>query len=129
MTTRELDTLIAFGMAGNLSKQEQKQLATELQIYRDMAHRLERCVHDLIKEAEAVQKPDLVHGWRKMDKMTDPLPTPMKYDGPPIDVAPCPDCGASPYIAEAMFYSGTGAVAVCASCKKPYRPRIKEAEK
>lgn len=53
MTGPELDALIARAENGRLSIWEQRQLADELKIYRSMALRLERCVHELVKEAES----------------------------------------------------------------------------
>lgn len=49
MSGLELDTLIARCKAGNGDKYDAMMLADELVIYRDMALRLERVVHDLIK--------------------------------------------------------------------------------
>lgn len=53
MTGPELDRLIVKAKAGELSIIEQQQLAEELTFYRDAAHRLERSVHRLVKEAES----------------------------------------------------------------------------
>lgn len=71
-----------------------------------------------------IDTPPQVPGWRRMDKMPEQQPQATK--GVPVETAPCPDCGAFPYTAEAQFYSGLVAVAVCASCKKPYKPTILE---
>lgn len=54
MTSQELDALIFKAQSGGiLTAQEQASLAGELVVYRAMALRLERCVHELDKEAEA----------------------------------------------------------------------------
>lgn len=53
MTGPELDRLIVKARAGVLSIIEQLLLAEELVFYRDAAHRLERSVHRLVKEAES----------------------------------------------------------------------------
>jgi hypothetical protein len=50
MTGPELDALIQGGELGMLDPMEQRQLAKELKIYRAMVLRLERCVHELVKE-------------------------------------------------------------------------------
>lgn len=52
MTRPELDTLIQRGKDGTLSAAQQALLAREMEIYRDMALRLERAVHDLVKSIE-----------------------------------------------------------------------------
>lgn len=52
MSGPELDALIAKGQCGELNKYEQNCLSYEFTVYRDMAHRLERAVHAMIKEAE-----------------------------------------------------------------------------
>lgn len=52
MSSDELDALIVKGQRGELNAYEQNSLAYELTVYRAMALRLERCVHDLVKEAE-----------------------------------------------------------------------------
>lgn len=52
MNSTELDALIAKAQRGELNKYEQNCLAYELTVYREMALRLERCVHELVKEAE-----------------------------------------------------------------------------
>lgn len=52
MTAPELDRLIILGRAGRLTPVEQGQLADALDEYRGHAHRLERAVHDLVKERE-----------------------------------------------------------------------------
>ena len=52
MTGPELDRIIQRGRDGILTIYEQSQLAGEVEIYRAMSLRLERCVHDLVKEAE-----------------------------------------------------------------------------
>jgi len=53
MTGPELDALILKAQKGECNPYEQNCLAFELDIYRKMALRLERCVHDLVKEAES----------------------------------------------------------------------------
>ena len=53
MTGPELDALIVRAERGIMNSYEQRQLAEELKIYRAMALRLERCVHELVKEAES----------------------------------------------------------------------------
>jgi len=55
MTPAELDALILKAQKGEMNKYEQNCLAFELATYRAMALRLERCVHDLVKEAESCQ--------------------------------------------------------------------------
>jgi len=55
MMPDELDALILKGQKGECNPYEQNCLAFELVTYRAMALRLERCVHDLIKEAEKCQ--------------------------------------------------------------------------
>jgi len=55
MTPAELEALILKGQKGDMNPYEQNCLAYELVTYRAMALRLERCVHDLIKEAESCQ--------------------------------------------------------------------------
>jgi len=52
MTRPELDALIQHGKDGTLSAAQQALLAREMEIYRDMALRLERAVHDLVKSIE-----------------------------------------------------------------------------
>jgi len=52
MNSTELDALIIKAQKGECSAYEQNCLAFELVTYRNMSNRLERCVHDLIKEAE-----------------------------------------------------------------------------
>jgi len=52
MTKDRRDQLIAKGQQGILKPGEIKELVEELTIYQGMACRLERCVHDLVKEAE-----------------------------------------------------------------------------
>jgi len=57
MTGPELDALISrteetIARHQMLYPDEASMLVTELKIYRAMALRLERCVHDLVKEAE-----------------------------------------------------------------------------
>jgi len=52
MTGPELDALIARAERGMMTDCEQEKIAEELKIYRAMALRLERCVHELVKEAE-----------------------------------------------------------------------------
>jgi len=56
MTPDELDALILKGQKGECNKYEQNCLAFELVTYRSMALRLERCVHDFVKEAEKCQQ-------------------------------------------------------------------------
>ena len=53
MTAAELDALILKAKNGECNPYEQNCLAFELVTYRAMALRLERCVHDLVKEAES----------------------------------------------------------------------------
>jgi len=53
MTAPEIDRLVILGRAGKLTPVEQEQLADIADEYRGHAHRLERCVHDLVKEAES----------------------------------------------------------------------------
>jgi len=60
MTGPELDALIArteetIDRHQMLFPDEARMLVTELKIYRAMALRLERCVHDLIKEIEKIE--------------------------------------------------------------------------
>jgi len=60
MTGPELDALIArteetIDRHQMLYPDEASMLVTELKIYRAMALRLERCVHDLIKEIEKIE--------------------------------------------------------------------------
>ncbi len=52
MNSHELDSLILKAKKGECNAYEQNCLAFELDTYRKMAIRLERCVHDLVKEAE-----------------------------------------------------------------------------
>ena len=52
MTSPELDRLIILGRAGKLAPVEQMQLADALDEYRGHALRLERAVHEMIKEYE-----------------------------------------------------------------------------
>jgi len=53
MTGPELDDLIFRSEHGELlTSFDQLSLVAELKIYRAMALRLERCVHELVKEAE-----------------------------------------------------------------------------
>jgi len=53
MTAIDIDALIKKAMLqGTLTAEEQDTLAREVVIYRDMARRLERALHELIKEAE-----------------------------------------------------------------------------
>ncbi len=52
MTKESLDALLSKASRGELSPDDQNTLAQECAIYRAMALRLERCVHDLIKETE-----------------------------------------------------------------------------
>ena len=56
MTGPELDALIARAERGIMNSYEQRQLAEELKIYRAMSLRLERCVHDLVKENDKAQE-------------------------------------------------------------------------
>jgi len=54
MTGPELDDLIYRAESGEpLTMPDQLALVAELKIYRGMSLRLERCVHELVKEAEA----------------------------------------------------------------------------
>jgi len=60
MTGPELDALISrteetIDRHQMLYPDEASMLVTELKIYRAMALRLERCVHDLIKEIEKIE--------------------------------------------------------------------------
>jgi len=48
----DLDRLMLKGRLGTLDPGEQAALVAELEIYRAMALRLERALHELIKEAE-----------------------------------------------------------------------------
>lgn len=52
MTSIVLDRLIAKGREGILNETEQLEIANELAVYRAMAMRLERALHDLVKEVE-----------------------------------------------------------------------------
>lgn len=52
MDSTDIDFLIIKARAGLLSVAEQNKIGNELEIYRGMALRLERCVHDMIKETE-----------------------------------------------------------------------------
>ena len=57
MTGPELDALIDWvesniSQGQNVHFNDAEQIVSELKIYRAMALRLERCVHDLVKEAE-----------------------------------------------------------------------------
>ncbi len=56
MTPDELDALILKAKNGECNKYEQNCIAFELVTYRSMALRLERCVHDFVKEAEKCQQ-------------------------------------------------------------------------
>lgn len=55
MTGPELDRLICHGRTGILTSDEQRLMADELAIFRAMTLRMERCIHELVKEAEAFQ--------------------------------------------------------------------------
>jgi hypothetical protein len=52
VTGPDIDRLIHLARSGALPADDQRQLADEFVIYRDAAHRLERAVHRLVKEAE-----------------------------------------------------------------------------
>ena len=52
MNKNELDTLTRRGKLGVLTVPEQMLLAAAFDEYRGHAHRLERAVHDLVKEME-----------------------------------------------------------------------------
>ncbi|HOX92653.1 MAG TPA: hypothetical protein PLC54_06995 [Spirochaetales bacterium] len=52
MSPMSVDALVAKGKAGTLNPGDQSALASECEIYRNMALRLERCVHDLCKIIE-----------------------------------------------------------------------------
>ena len=53
MTASELDRLVILGRAGCLTVDEQERIADALDEYRGHALRLERAVHELVKEQEA----------------------------------------------------------------------------
>lgn len=52
MSHETIAKLIARAKAGTLTPVEQYEIACELEYYRGAALRLERCVHDLVKENE-----------------------------------------------------------------------------
>lgn len=52
MTARELEKQIELADEGLLTTPQMVALIRELAVYRQMALRLERAVHDLVKEAE-----------------------------------------------------------------------------
>jgi len=53
MTKERRDKLIVGGKAGMLNAREQDELACELEVYRDMAIRMEQSLHEIVKEMEA----------------------------------------------------------------------------
>ena len=53
MTKERRDKLIIGGKAGMLNSMEQDELACELEVYRDMAIRMEQSLHEIVKEVEA----------------------------------------------------------------------------
>jgi len=55
MTPAELDALIARAERGIMTDCEQEKITEELKIYRAMALRLERCVHELVKYIEELE--------------------------------------------------------------------------
>ena len=56
MTAAELDALILKAQKGECNPYEQSCMAFELVTYRSMALRLERCVHELVKENDKAQE-------------------------------------------------------------------------
>jgi len=52
MTPAEQLAMTDQARAGTLTPEQQLQLSTEFLLYRDMAIRLERALHELIKEVE-----------------------------------------------------------------------------
>ena len=56
MTGPELDRIIQRGRDGILTIYEQSELAGEVEIYRAMSLRMERCVHELVKENDKAQE-------------------------------------------------------------------------
>lgn len=53
MTASELDRLILLGRAQRLTPEEQGLIADALEEYRGHALRLERAVHELVKDSES----------------------------------------------------------------------------
>jgi len=68
----QLDRLILKARQASLTAQEQVDFADEFTIYRAMALRPERCVHDLVKEAEQKDQPEIVSGFRRMTRAVCP---------------------------------------------------------
>lgn len=58
MTAPELDELIHRARRAELTRPEQVLLSIELSNYREMALRLERSVHNLVKRIEAIDGQD-----------------------------------------------------------------------
>lgn len=56
MTAPELDELIHRARRAELTRPEQVLLAIELSNYREMALRMERAIHDLVKKIEAIDE-------------------------------------------------------------------------
>ncbi len=55
MTAHEIDRMIEDADNGTLEKREMMMLIRELAVYRQMALRLEKAVHDLVKESEKIE--------------------------------------------------------------------------
>jgi len=56
MTAPELDDLIHRARRGELARPEQVLLSIELSNYREMALRMERAIHELVKKIEAIDE-------------------------------------------------------------------------
>lgn len=52
MDANSIENLIQTGLAGELSENDQRVMAAELIYYRDAALRLERSIHDMVKDVE-----------------------------------------------------------------------------